>query len=826
MTLYTIPTILAAINGQLLNPMIDKNAMISHLLFDSRKVSVPTQSLFFALKSQRNDGHHYIEMLYQKGVRNFVVQSEITVEDYPNANFIQVENTLAALQQLTQFHREQFDLPVIGITGSNGKTIVKEWLFQLLSQMGETQIVRSPKSYNSQIGVPLSVWQIDTQHTIGIFEAGISKVGEMSALANIIQCEIGILTNIGTAHDEGFSNTIEKIEEKIKLFKNAKIVICNGDNETISNNFKKANQSTFTWGFSTDNQLIIQKIIKQKDTIIQGVFDNKNIEITIPFNDEAAIENAIHCWATLLYLKYDTAQFQAYFKQLQPIALRLALHAAIHNCALINDSYSLDIHSLTMALDFLKQQNTHAKLTLILSDILESGQANEVLYKTVGQLLIQKKIDRLIGIGATISIIQSYLPSNISTTFYKNTHDFIQQFKPTHFQNESILLKGARRYEFEKIASLLENKAHKTVLEVNLNALTSNLNVYKNLLQPNTKMMVMVKASAYGSGSGEVAKLLEYQGVHYLAVAYVDEGVELRKAGIRLPIMVLNPEASSFDTMIRHQLEPEIYNLSVLYSFIQVLPTYDLKTAYPIHIKVDTGMRRLGFEERDLVQLIQVLKETNSLKVASIFSHLVGSDSAEHDAFSHQQVKTYLTLYQILKEGLGYQPIRHICNSSGISRFPSYHFDMVRLGIGLYGLDSNPQIQSSLEVVSSLKATISQIKNLAINETVGYNRSGKATQPTRTATISIGYADGFPRALSNGVGSVWLHGQEAFVMGNVCMDMCMVDVTDITAAQEGDEVVIFNKEFPIQKLAKRLNTIAYEVFTNISERVKRVYFQE
>lgn len=824
---YSTTQIQHILSCSLLNPKI-YNTQIQYLIFDSRKLLMPPQSIFFALEGKRHNGHTYIQDLYQKGVRNFVVNRILPHENYPNANFFYVRQPLAALQHIATHHKNQFQLKTIGITGSNGKTIVKEWLHQLLQQVTDYKIIRSPKSYNSQIGVPLSVWQIQAKHDLGIFEAGISQVGEMERLAKIIQCDIGIFTNIGTAHDEGFDSLEQKVQEKAKLFSKAHTVIYCADYLLIDKTLKNLKVNTFTWSKHHPADLQILAIEKGKPTLLKGRYRGTIMTITIPFADDASIENAIHCWATLLFLGYTNTPFQSAFQQLQSVALRLELKKGINRCTLVNDSYSLDINSLTIALDFLQQQNTHPACTLIISDMLQSGLSSKILYKQVADLLIQKKINRMIGIGKAIPTIQSHLPSNFRCHFFPSTSAFLNQIHRIKFQNESILLKGARIFEFERIANALAKQVHQTVLEINLNALAHNLNVYRNLLNPSTKVMVMVKASAYGSGSDEVAKLLEFQQVDYLAVAYTDEGVELRMAGVQLPILVLNPEVASFDSIIRYQLEPEIYSFALLHQFLEKLqqPTYTNNRPYPIHLKLDTGMRRLGFEQKDLEQLVPILQKQTSVKVQSIFSHLVGSDAPQHDDFSNQQIHLYQTMYAHLTKNLGYSPIRHILNTGGIIRFPNHQMDMVRLGLGLYGIDSTKQLTHQLQMVTTLKATISQIKQISTGTTVGYNRMGKAKQPTTIATISIGYADGFPRALSNGVGSVWLHEQEAFIMGNVCMDMCMVDITHIPQAKEGDEVIIFGEHHPIALLAQRLNTIPYEILTNFSDRVKRVYFQE
>jgi len=817
------------------NSKTTKNHRQPFLAFDTRRLVIPERTIFFALKGEQKDGHNFIAKAYQQGVREFVVQRGFDYSAFANAQFIEVEDVLVYLQKVALEHRQLFDLQTIGITGSNGKTIVKEWLNFLLSKKNPTKVVCNPKSYNSQIGVPLSIWEIRKQHEIGIFEAGISTVGEMEKVAPLIDCEIGIFTNIGSAHDEGFENRTQKVEEKSKLFQNAKTIIYNSDFELIDTitNKKYPNKNLVTWSFRNENSdLTITDISHQRFTKIEGIFKNEKVFIEIPYSDKASIENAVNCWLTMLVLGYETNDLHDDFRQLPPVALRLALKPAVNNSTLIDDSYSLDLNSLNIALDFLIQQQTNAKRTLILSDMLQSGLAKADLYQTVATRLNLKKINRLIGIGTEIQAIEPFLNKDIQIQFYPSTADFLRNFKSTDFQNESILLKGARTFEFERIAKVLERQLHQAVLEVNLNALADNLRVYRSFVKPTTKIMAMVKASAYGSGIGEVARFLEYQNVDYLAVAYTDEGVVIRNAGVHLPILVLNPDIGTFEQLILNRLEPEIYSFELLDAFLQnlentrkIYPNLDLNN-YPIHLKFDTGMKRLGFELSDLELLKKRIKGIKNVRIKSMFSHLAGSDATEHDDFTKHQILTLKTICEELSKMLTYKPLQHILNSSGITRFPDAQMDMVRLGIGLYGIDAQSIIQRKLQNVSTLKTTISQIKNIKKGETIGYNRVGKATKNIRTATIGIGYADGFGRALSDGVGEVFLHGKTAKVIGNVCMDMTMIDISEIPEAQVGDEVEIFGQHLTVQSLAERLKTIPYEVFTNISERVKRVYFQE
>ena len=825
---YSISSISSIINGNI-NGNGNPASRIKNLLIDSRKLSNADTSLFFAIVGERHDGHAYLSDLFEKGVRNFVVSTlPQNLSDFENTNFILVPNTLLALQQLCAFHRQQYKIPVIGITGSNGKTIVKEWLFQLLRD--DKNIVRSPKSFNSQVGVPLSVWQITAEHDLGIFEAGISQPQEMKLLENIIRPTIGLITNIGQAHDENFENQKQKVNEKLKLFLNSEVIIYCKDylsiQEEISHNKTLNELKTFTWSKKLRADLLIGRITKtETDTEIQGVYKNDFIRITIPFTDEASIENTIHCWATLLYLGYENSVINERMRFLSPVAMRLELKEGINNCSIINDSYNSDLGSLAIALDFLNQQKQHPKKTLILSDILQSGHTDETLYKEVAELINKKGISRLVGIGEGISSQAAQF--NIEKSFYRSTADFLQQFNNSFFRDETILLKGARAFSFEAISKIIQQKAHETVLEINLNAIVHNLNYYRSKIKADTKVMAMVKAFSYGSGSFEIANILQFHRLDYLAVAYADEGIELRKAGITMPIMVMNPEEQSYDAMIQYNLEPEIYSFRVLNLFEETLKRSERNNVQPIpiHIKLDTGMHRLGFDEDEVNELIVRISNNKHLTIKSIFSHLAGSDESEHDDFTWQQIKKLNVMSEKIKSHFSYPILKHILNSAGISRFPDAQFDMVRLGIGLYGIGANATEQAQLQNVSTLKTSISQIKNISAKETIGYSRKGVATRDMQIATVPIGYADGLSRKLSNGKGKMIVKGKIAPIVGNVCMDMCMIDITNIQA-NENDEVIIFGDANPIADVAKDIGTIPYEVLTNVSRRVKRVYYQE
>lgn len=830
---YPIETVANVLQAQFLQKN-DPAAEVEHLLFDSRQVAQAATSLFFALVGTRNDGHQFLKELYRVGVRNFVVnRNEIELLDLPEANVLKVENSLAALQKLAAWHRQKFKIPVIGITGSNGKTIVKTWLEQLLRP--DFDLVASPKSFNSQIGVPISIWQMQPQHELAIFEAGISQAGEMSKLEEIIRPTIGILTNIKSAHREGFESQRQKLEEKLLLFRLAELLIFCADHEKIT--AADLPKNTFSWsrtGKPANLQIIeIQKLASgfskikyQFEPLAVQNSKSKIQSLNLPFSDEASLENACHCLATMLHLGISPAKIRARFARLEPVEMRLELKAAINRSTLLNDFYNNDLSSLSIALAFAAQQSRERKLTLVLSDIFQSGLPTDELYRRVASIILEKKVARLLGIGSEIKAVRKFLPKNFDCQFFVSTDDFLLKINDLGFADELILLKGSRIFKFEKIARRLEQQAHKTVLEVNLSALVHNLNVFGRLVRPGTKMLAMVKASGYGSGAAEVAKLLEFHKIDYLGVAYADEGIELRQAGVRLPILVLNPEPASLDALLRFHLEPEVYSLRGLADLLHFLgKNLEKERRVGIHLKLDTGMHRLGFELADLPELLEILKNSPQIEVKSVLSHLAASDSAAHDEFTRRQAARFSEMSEQIKNALGYSPLRHLVNTSGIARFPEFHFDMVRLGIGLYGMKM-PDLAEPLRVVNTLKATISQIKNIPAGDTVGYNRNGKIARPTRIATISIGYADGLLRAAGNGKFSVLIHGQTAPTVGNVCMDMTMVDVSEIPQAREGDEVVVFGANPPVESLAAALGTIPYEIFTSVAGRVKRVYFQE
>ncbi len=816
------------LKAKLFSPDADK-IVVEDILIDSRKFIRASKTLFFALKGTRNDGHRYLRDLYRKGIRYFVISNEkIDRKAFPKASFFLVQDTLKALQQLAAYHRSRYQIPVIGITGSNGKTIVKEWLFQLMSK--DKKIVRSPKSYNSQIGVPLSVWQMNDSHELAVFEAGISRPDEMEHLQAIIQPTLGIFTNIGEAHNEGFIGLSQKIGEKLKLFTRVDTLIYNNDQKELLETFIRTgileNIGTFSWGADQNSNLqITNKTVKENATEITGIYQDREISVEIPFADKASVENAIHCWAAMLCLGYDQQTIRQRMAALTPIAMRLEQREGINNCTIINDAYNSDINSLTIALEFMEQQNQHREKTVILSDILQSGRSEAELYGNVAELLQQKGVSHIIGIGEAISRHAGLFP--MKKDFFRTTQDFIAGFPMASFRNQTILLKGARIFEFERINRLLQQKVHETVLEINLSALTENLNFFRAKLKPETKVMAMVKAFSYGSGSFEIANILQFHQIDYLAVAYTDEGVELRNAGISLPIMVMNPEEYAFDLMMKHQLEPEIFSFRSLRMLEKAIRRNQLPQNKPakIHLKLETGMHRLGFNEDELDELITRINSNPLIYVQSVFSHLAGADNPALDDFTHGQIQQFQRMAEKLKKAFPYPVSLHLLNSAGIIRFPEAQFDMVRLGIGLYGVSSLPEISGKLHNVTSLRTEITQIKEIKTGDSVGYNRRFIAKKPHRIATVSVGYADGLFRSLGNGNITFYIHGQPAPVVGDICMDMCMIDVTGMEV-REGDPVMIFYTDHPVSELAQAAGTIPYEVLSRISRRVKRVYYHE
>ncbi len=802
---------------------------ILHLLTDSRTLSEADGTLFFAIPTKRNSGCRYIDGLYQRGVRNFIVPADYAA-DYRDANLWRVNDVLLALQRIAASHRSQFSIPVVGVTGSNGKTIVKDWLVQLLST--EHRIVSSPKSYNSQIGVPLSVWQMSHEFDMAIFEAGISEAGEMARLQHIIEPSIGIFTNVGQAHDENFLTRKQKVAEKLQLFTHCDVLIYSLDHKEIHSvlseieSFHSLNR--FTWGTSADSDVhLLSTDVADHFSTLNISYKESIFAVTIPFVDRASQENVMHCVTLMLYLGYAPEIIAARCASLTSVEMRLEMNEAVNNCLLINDSYSLDINSLSIALDYLQYEQQHFRKTLIISDFMQTGIPDNELYSQVAQLVAQRGISRLIAIGPALCHNRNCF-SDIETLFFDSTDNFLQDYDFNTFQNETILLKGARIFGFEKIAKLLQRKSHETIMEVNLGAMIHNLNFYRSRIRPETKLMAMVKAASYGAGKVEVANTLQFNHVDYFTVAYTDEGVDLRRNGIHVPIMVMNPEEASFDDIIKYRLEPDIYSFRILDLFATRVRLFGGRMA--IHVEFDTGMHRLGFSEADIPLLAERLNQcADCLEVKSIFSHLACADDPSMDDFTHMQIDKFRAwsdrLDNLIERPAGVKILHHILNSSGIARFPEAQMDMVRLGIGLYGVAPEPEVQAQLQQVSRLVTRISQLKDIAQGESVGYNRRWIAQRPSRIAIIPIGYADGFNRHLGYEQGHVIISGHEVPIIGSICMDMCFVDVTGVEC-HEGDPVILFGQGDLLQRNAAAAGTIPYEMLTSVSPRVKRVYFQE
>ena len=820
---YTIEKITTLIGARRLGTA---EATISWLLTDSRSLCFPESTLFFALRSERNDGHKYIPELYNRGVRNFVVSTMPQNGGYKDANFLKVTDVLSALQRLAERHRDEFDIPVVGITGSNGKTMVKEWLYQLLSP--SMTITRSPRSYNSQIGVPLSVWLLNENTQVALLEAGISEVGEMDALQDIIQPTIGVLTSLGAPHQENFRSLEEKCMEKLMLFKNASFIAYNTDDAVVSRCVRRSSFKASKIGWSRENPseaLYIKNVSSGTDaTTILYVYKGKEASYRLPFIDEASVECSFACAAIALHLGIKAEQLDERMATLDPVAMRLEVKEGIHGCTLINDTYNSDINSLDIALDFMNRRpdQNGQRRTLILSDIYQSGETQQRLYEKVSELALNRGVQKFIGIGSVLKANASaiHVPE---CHFFEDVQSFVgsEVFRSLH--DELILVKGSRAFGFDYIAELLEQKVHETILEVNLNALVDNFNYYRSLMKPETKLVCMVKADAYGAGAVEVSKTLQDHRVDYLAVAVADEGVTLRKNGITCNIIIMNPEMTAFKTMFDYDLEPEVYSFRLMDALIRAAEKEGI-TNYPVHIKLDTGMHRLGFDpDKDIDEVIGRLKHQNAIIPRSVFSHFVGSDSDELDDFSASQFEKFQRAADKLQAAFSHKILRHIANSAGIEHFPERQLDMCRLGIGLYGV--NPRNNNMINNVSTLKTTILQMRTVPADETVGYSRKGKLSQDSVIAAIPIGYADGLDRHLGNGRGYCMVNGCKAPYVGNICMDVAMIDVTGINC-KEGDMVEIFGNNLPVTVLSDALDTIPYEVLTSVSNRVKRIYLME
>ena len=844
---YTIEKITTLIGARRIG---DTEAVVSWLLTDSRSLCFPEETLFFALRSGRNDGHNYIPELYRRGVRNFVVErgyfklpdgiaANSAEGALAGANILEVVSPLEALQRLAERHRDEFDVPIVGITGSNGKTMVKEWLYQLLSPY--KIVTRSPKSYNSQIGVPLSVWLLGGQTEVGLFEAGISQPGEMQALRDIIQPSIGVLTSLGTAHQENFRSMDEKCQEKLSLFHDAKVVAYNSDDNVVSRCMRKSGYhgEKLSWSKEDPQAAMFIKKIERRNTVstLYYIYKGKEGTYHLPFIDDASVECSIAAAVVALYLGVTPEELDVRMSQLEPVAMRLEVKEGQHGCTLINDSYNSDINSLDIALDFMSRRPDQEgkSRTLILSDIYQSGVTPHELYHRVMELAVKRGVTKFIGIGKEIKRIlaaegggqiagdqTAKLPGTVAF-FFEDVEEFLRSEVFKGLRNEIVLIKGARDFGFDQITEMLEQKVHETILEVNLNAVVENLNHFRSYMKPDTKIICMVKADAYGAGAVEVSKTLQDHRVDYLAVAVADEGVTLRKNGITSNIMIMNPEMTAFKTMFDYDLEPEVYSFRIMDALIKAAEKEGI-TNYPVHIKLDTGMHRLGFDPvQDIDEVINRLKHQNAIIPRSVFSHFVGSDSDDFDTFSAHQFELFDTASKKLQSAFEHKILRHICNSAGIEHFPERQLDACRLGIGLYGVDSRDN--HIINTVSTLKTTILQLRHVPKDETVGYSRKGVLTRDSVIAAIPIGYADGLNRHLGRGKGYCLVNGQKAPYVGNICMDVALIDVTDIPC-KEGDTVEIFGEHLPVTVLSDILDTIPYEVLTGVSNRVKKVYYQD
>ena len=824
---YTIEQIREILKAK--GRIVAPESRVVRLLTDSRSLSFPEETIFFAIKTKHGDGHNYVKELYNRGVNNFVVNSIDSFKELNRANFIIVNDSLKALQALATYHRSLFDIPVIGITGSDGKTIVKEWLYQLTA--GNYNVTRSPRSYNSQIGVPLSIWKLNSESTLGIFEAGISRVQEMDNLQQIINPTIGIVTNISSAHQENFSTMQEKCLEKLSLFRKCEIVIYNADDTLLANCVTRSHLPSreIAWSRKDPERPLYIKSVEKDDTGTTIRYNYLTIENSyrIPFLDDASIEDSISCLAVALYLMIPADVIAERMAQLEPVAMRLEVKEGKRGCLIINDSYNSDTASLDIALDFMERRSNtmpHLKRTLILADIKQTGESAQTLYRIVLQYLEERKIEKFIGIGKDInSQASKFRKSDIECHFFGTTEELLASHILRDMCNECILIKGSRTFHFEDVSEALEKKVHQTILEVNLNALRDNLNRYRNNLNPETKSVCMVKASAYGAGALEVGRTLQECNVDYLAVAVADEGAELRREGITTGIIVMNPEPSSYSTLFDNKLEPEVFSFGMLKSLIHAA-CHEGITDYPIHIKIDTGMHRLGFLPEEIPLLIDTLKQQSALTPRSVFSHFAGSDSPAFDDFTKTQMQRFETAAEMLQGAFTHKILRHICNSAGTERFSEAQYDMVRLGIGLYGISPIGE-DTTLRPISTLKTIILQIHDVPAEETVGYSRKGTLTRNSRIAALPIGYADGLNRRLGNGRGYCIINGKRAPYIGNICMDVCMVDVTDIDCS-EGDRVEIFGNNLPVNTIAEWLDTIPYEVLTSVSNRIKRVYYSD
>ncbi len=820
---YQINDIVSVVKGVLISPL--REAWVEAVTMDSRLPVLHANTLFIALKGKRYDAHDHLQDAWQKGVRLFIVEKKINTQAFPDALFILVSDGVKAFQAIAAFHRSHFNIPVIGITGSNGKTIVKEWLYQILDT--HYQIVASPGSYNSQTGVPVSVLQLNDHHTLGIFEAGISRVNEMTALAEVIQPTIGIFTNLGNAHDEGFAGPEEKISEKWKLFRHAETVICAHD-VTVRYPFIR-HQHLFTWGKHSDADVQLLGLEKNAaSTLISLQYSDDtgnpvHFQCEVLFTDEASIENVLHCITLLIYLHLPVAEIITELRKLRTIPMRMTVKKIHPNAQLIDDTYSADLASLKIALDYLSQFKNVSRRTVVLTDLQETGISPDKWTYAALQLLKQYGVDRFIGIGKEWLALQSgdrynhlkemcLFPDVPMATRYLQ-----QEVQP----GEVILLKGARVFALERMVHQLETHSHETRIEINLPALIRNVRLFRQHLQPGVKMMGMVKAFSYGTGAYEIASVLAEQGVDYLGVAYVDEGVALRQKGITLPIMVMNVEPGTYERLTAYQLEPALYSREVLMSFLDYLHESSY-TDYPVHLELETGMHRLGMNQTDIESVLPLLND-QAIQIRSVFSHLAASENMAEDQYTLEQYEQFCIMSNLIRSVISYNYIEHILNTAGIIRHKNMQMGMVRLGIGMYGVAVPRSVVFPVEEVVSLITTIAQIKDIPAGATVSYGRKGIAANDMRIATVRIGYADGYPRALGNGRGYVAVNGNVVPVVGAVCMDMLMIDITGLSQVKVGDAVELWGSTLSVNKVAEWAGTIPYELLTGISDRVKRVY---
>ncbi|MCA1750527.1 MAG: bifunctional UDP-N-acetylmuramoyl-tripeptide:D-alanyl-D-alanine ligase/alanine racemase [Flavobacteriales bacterium] len=822
---YSLQQFAEMIGGTIVGAASDVD--IIHLVTDSRQFTPREGAVFFALKGERNDGHNYVKTLADAGMKNFVLSNPAVAAGIDGINVIRVDDTLAALQKAGAAHRARFDIPVTAITGSNGKTVVKEWLFQLLQK--KQRVMRSPRSYNSQIGVPLSAWLLGERHEAAIFEAGISKPGEMEKLKEIITPDTGIFTNIGPAHAENFKDITSKVNEKLKLFTEVERLIYCRDHREIDSRIRAVFSGKETmlrsWSLiDSDADLHIALERGEENTSMHCTYGSRKFTAVLPFTDAASIENAGHCIMYLLEAGHSDSEIAEGISGLTPIAMRLEQLDGINGCTLLNDVYNSDLASLEIALDQLKLQRKNKTFIAIVSDLVQTGEPPETLYPRVAELIALKGADRFIGIGPDISSQQEAF-KGIQAEFYPDTSAFLRDFKHGDYRSANILIKGARRFSFERITSILSEKTHETILEIDLERLRENLDFLRSRLNPDTKIMVMVKAFSYGSGAYEIARTLEFYGTSYLAVAYADEGISLREAGITMPIMVLNPEISTYDAMIRYRLEPQIFSFLTLEKFTQALFAREGDWPFPIHIKINTGMNRLGFDPNEMQELGSRLAANDAVKPVAVFTHLAGSDAEGFDPLTEKQVARFEAAVAELDKWIEKPYMKHVLNSQGVLRHPQYQFDMVRVGLALYGLSGNPEFRKHLKPVSRLITTVSQVRHVEAGEGVGYNPKNTLEHPTEVAVIPVGYADGIPRTLGNGKGHVMIRDTRVPFVGNICMDMSMVDVTGV-GCREGDKVEVFGDRMDVYEMADNLNTIPYEVLTSISQRVKRIYLHQ